>query len=296
MSNYNIYPSLLDKFQDFLDYELATDAPWNKVSETAHKKGLHLDKEVGDYILSADEMAAKIEVELINQINRCEKEPCEAADAGTCFNEVVDCLIKNKATDRTDMKISSLRRATGEPYAIMAEMNGFTFYFDIDLCKEVANYFKGAMCQYFIEGDLPTNYGNVHLYGYMDEWIGDVIYDIKTTSMYDFGKFERKNQKFVYPYCAVQSGLIDNIREFEYTVIKWGKKYDIYGVFPITVKCGECFREVYTYNHKEASAKLKQICERFIEWLNYRRDYITDNRIFGGENPENYKGIKIEKL
>ena len=296
MSEFYIYPSLLDKFQDFLEYEQATEAPWNKVSETAHKKGLHLDKEVGDYILSADEMAEKIEVELINQINRCDREPCEAADAGTCFNEVVDCLISNKQTDRMDIKISTVKRETGEPYAIKTEMDGFTFYFDIDLCKSLAKYFKGAMCQYYIEGDLPTIYGNVHLYGYIDEWVGDKIYDIKTTSMYEFGKYEKKNQKHVYPYCAVQSGLTDSISEFEYTVVRWTKRYDNDGIDSIIIKGGECFREVYTYNHKEASFRLKQICERFIEWLNYRRDYITDKKIFGGENPQGYKGEIIEKL
>lgn len=316
MSNYKIYPSLLDKFQDFLDYDQVAESPWNKVGESAHAKGLHLDKQVGDYILSPQEMADKIEVELINSINRCDKEPCEAADAGTCFNEVVDCLINRCTTQRDDMTIASLRRSDGTPYAIMATLNGFTFYYDINLCKDVAKYFDGALCQYLVEGELPTMYGDVHLYGYIDEWLGSKIYDIKTTSMYDFGKFERKYQKLVYPYCAVQSGLAENIEEFEYTVVKWNKNindvrvverkysdgvdnlndYTAQEEMPIKIWGGTCYTEVYSYNHTLATQKLRQICERFIEWLEYRRDYITDKKIFGGENPSGYKGIKLERL
>ena len=51
---FKIYPSLLDKFQEFLDYEQAAEEPWNKVSETAKEKGQYPDLEVGDYILSPD--------------------------------------------------------------------------------------------------------------------------------------------------------------------------------------------------------------------------------------------------
>lgn len=316
MSMYSIYPSLLDKFQDLLHYDLVAEQPWNKVSEAAHNRGQHLDKEVDDYILSPDEMAAKIELELINSINRCPKEPNEAADAGTCFNEVVDCLIKGKNTDRKDITIRTLRREDGTPYAIEACLNDFTFYYDVHLCKDIAHYFRGAMCQYLVQGCLDTKYGEVTLYGYIDEWIGDRIYDIKTTSMYDFGKFQDKTQKLVYPYCAVESGMVDSIDSFEYSVIKWKKNnrdvvyttrmcsdgidnmndYEKVVEKPIDVWKGEFFREVYTYNHESAKNTLRMICERFIEWLTYRKEFITDKKIFGGENPEGYQGELLTSL
>lgn len=32
---------------------------------------------------------------------------------------------------------------------------------------------------------IPTRYGDVELYGYIDELVRDTVYDIKTTSKYD---------------------------------------------------------------------------------------------------------------
>ena len=89
--DYRIYPSLLDKFQELLDYQTAFEGPWNKVSETAKKEGKYPDLEVGDYILTADEMQDKLEQELVDAINRVPHEPWEAADKGTAFNEVTRC-------------------------------------------------------------------------------------------------------------------------------------------------------------------------------------------------------------
>lgn len=314
MSKFNIYPSLLDKFQELLDYQEVAEQPWNKVSEAAHARGEHLDKEVDDYILSPDEMAAKIEVELINTINRCPKEPNEAADKGTCFNEVIDCLINNAPTKRLDLSIRSIKRQDKNTL-IEAKMNGFTFYFDANMCKAVAEYYKGAICQYLVSAPLDTKYGEVNLYGYIDEWVGDIIYDIKTTSMYNFGKFSDKTQKLVYPFCAIESGLVGNIEQFEYSVFKWTKTKDYitevvhcdgltdnmddyYKTIdkPIEVHSAEFFPECYTYNHSQATQKLRMICERFIEWLESRKDYITDKKIFNGENAVDYIGKPIEQL
>lgn len=315
MNNYKIYPSLLDKFQDYLDYHIIAEQPWNKVSESALSRGLYEGKEAGDYILSPDEMAERLEVELINQINRCLKEPNEAADAGTAFNEVVDCLIHKKNTDRQDIKLKTLRRQDGSPVCIEAKMNGFTFNFDIDLCRELAEYYRGAISQYLVQADLQTMHGNVLLYGYIDEWVGSKIYDIKTTSMYDFGKFERKTQRLVYPYCAIESGLTRNIDSFEYTIVKWSRRKDIIyktrmfstggdnlddyeKIVPegVEILNGEIFKEEYSYNHPNDTERLRLFVERFIEWLEYRKDYITDKKIFGGENPEGYIGTQITNL
>mgnify|MGYP006992075337 CR=1 FL=1 len=52
-----------------------------------------------------------------------------------------------------------------------------------------------------------------------------------------------------------------------------------------------CF---YTYRHKQATEKLRAIIEHFIWWLNLRKQYITDQRIFGGVNPEGYVGTPID--
>lgn len=282
MPDYRIYPSLLDSFQRLVDYELVADEPWNIVSEAAHKSGEYLDKEVGDYKLSPDEMYRKLECELINSINRCPRDPSEAADKGTAFNEIVDCIIEHRGCNRDDCNIHSEPVGTGK--VIIAEINDFRFIFDENLCREVANYFSGALTQQLVSAILPTKYGDVELYGYVDEWKHDVIYDIKTTSNYSFGNYERKWQRHVYPYCAINSGMATEVSEFEYTVVQLAK------TSPIT---GTMYREAYTFDLQASTIALTRHCEHFISWLLNHKELITDQRIFGGENAPGYVGTPI---
>lgn len=274
---YRLYPSLLDAFQGLLDYEDVANEPWNKVSEAAHTRGEYLDKEVGEYILTPDEMFSKLEQDLIDTVNRVDGEPSEAADRGTCFNEIVDCLIAHKPCAREDMEIHTLRDENDNALAIRAEMDGFTFDFDVALCKEAAEYFKDSLSQVLVEAPLETNYGTVVLYGYIDEWRLNIIYDIKTTGYYDFGKYARKWQKHVYPYCCITSGLTTEVAEFEYTVYKLTKPSHYNPVIR-----GTQYRESYTYDHDMTTVLLRMMCERFIEWLTAKADagLITNKRIF----------------
>lgn len=289
---YKIYPSLLDKFQKYLDAEVEADDFWN------------LDRETGEQKRTAEEIADQHECELIDSINRVPRTPIEAADKGTAFNEVVDCIIENRkqssnpaltitteynvekgAVDLYGVEIPRV------PIAIKAEMNGFTFLYDVPLCVELAKYFKGAICQYFANAMIATAYGDVELYGYIDEWVKDKIYDIKTTGSYDFGKFAQSWQKEVYPYCVIESGEAETISEFEYTVVVLSKPS---GRTPVMT--GKIYKEVYTYNHEKTTIKLRNIVERFIEWLENHRSMITDKRIFGGENPEGYVGVSCKQV
>ena len=91
-----IYPSVLNKFQDYLDADLKVEEDWNITPE-------------GDYRITADEMHDKLLRELIDTINRVEREPSEAADAGTCLNEVIDRILLNSATGREDVAIRTSR-------------------------------------------------------------------------------------------------------------------------------------------------------------------------------------------
>lgn len=285
MPDYCIFPSLLDKFQQLIDYEQETEQPWNIVSENAHKNGKHLDKEVGDYILSPDEMYEKIEAELIDTINRCDGVPIEAADKGTCFNEIIDCLIENRKSSRPDIDIKS-EKVEDNKTAIIATLNGFTFAFDADFCKSVAKEFKGAITQYMCKSSIVTKYGDVEIYGYIDEYMPNRIVDIKTTSMYNFGRFENKWQRHAYPYCVVNSGVSTDIDEFEYYVVVWDKSSSLLK--------GSIHKEVYTYRHKYSTERLRAMIEHFLYWLHRRKQFITNNRIFGGVNPEGYVGTPID--
>lgn len=278
---YMIYPSLLDKFQAFVDSDIESEGFWN------------IDHETGEMKQTPDEIATKNEQALLDSINRKPCDPIEAADKGTCFNEVIDVLISGEKCQREDIEIDfgyidGLGGFTHESdgfctEVIRAQMNGFTFLFDAGLCREAAEYFgEGAISQHFCKGRIMTAYGEVELYGYLDEVVKDVVYDIKTTSQYSFGKFERAWQKEVYPYCLVQSGEMPSVKQFEFVVFQLSKPSSRTPFIK-----GTRYSEVYTYDHTEAEKSLRAILERFIEWLEANRERITDLKIFGLNSKRN---------
>lgn len=289
---YRIYPSLLDKFQELLDYEKVAEEDWNKVSESSIERGEYPGYDPGDYKLTPDEMYVKIESELIDSINRCPRHPSEAADKGTAFNEIVDCLIEKRKSSRDDCKIYSIINKSGIK-VIRAEINGFIFDYDIRLCKEAAEYFAGSLTQFFAQSAISTSYGDVEIYGYIDEWPDNKMYDIKTTGKYTFGKFERKWQRHAYPWCVISSGLATEIESFTYWVVEWA-----YQRAGDPLKAKTVTEETYTYDHQDSEIKLRSHIECFICWLESRRELIQDRKIFGGENPEGFVGtpVDIEKL
>ena len=134
---YKIYPSLLDKFQALLDSDIEAESFWN------------IDSETGEMKQTPDEIASQHEKELLDSINRVPCEPIEAADKGTCFNEIVDCLINGRASSREDLEIDfgvldqygafHPNSCDYNPVGIevvQAKMNGFTFLFDQKTCEE----------------------------------------------------------------------------------------------------------------------------------------------------------------
>lgn len=266
-----IYPSLLDKFQDLLDYEIIADEPWNKSGD--------------DYKLTPDEMYYRIESELIDMINRVDGIPCEAADRGTAFNEIIDCLIEHSSCRRRDMKIHSTTTPDMQK-VIVAEINDFKFIYDTQFCKQVAALFPGSLTQYLCEGTMRTSRGTALLYGYIDEWVGNRLYDIKTTGYYNFGKYERKWQRHLYPWCVIESGMTTEIESFEYTVVVFPKGQ--------LILSGSVYPEVYTYDHIQSTILLRGHVEAFIDWLESRRKFITNPRIFGGKLPDGYVGLPID--
>lgn len=268
--DYRFTPSQLDAFQDFLDSEYLWGQFWGNSEEPAK---------------SAEEYTAECEKKLIDAINRCPKEPNEAADKGTCFNEAVDCIIHNRCCEYEGMTIAFF----SENNDCFANLNSFNFHFDLALIEAVAKRYPGAISQYLCGAPLQTSKGVVWLYGYPDEWCGCKIFDIKTTGDYTFGKYERKWQRHVYPYTIVESGDSTEITEFEYTAVELTKPSE---KRPIIY--GKIYPEVYTYDHEQSRSALQDHCEKLIDWLEYRRDFITDAKIFGGENPPGYVGAPID--
>lgn len=274
-SKYCITSSQLDAFQNLLDSEMLWSEFWG-ASE--------------DPVCTHEDFALECEKKLIDQLNRCPKEPIEAADKGSCINEIVDCFVHHRkpqnGVSAKTVNFNGLRFVVGS-------LNGFIWLFDHTLLQSLLGRYQGSITQYRCEAVLHTSKADVTLYGYPDYWFGNKVYDLKTTSQYQFGKFARKWQRHVYPFCLVESGDCTEISEFEYTAVKLSNETK---TCPIIT--GEIYPEVYSYDHEQSRLALTDICERFIDWLESRRELVTDKRIFGGENAADYIGtpIEIEKL
>ncbi|MCC8155424.1 MAG: HNH endonuclease [Tannerellaceae bacterium] len=255
---YRFYPSLLDQFARYQRADKEFEDTWNQ------------DKE-GNYKKTFAEIEDQLKLDLLNSINRVPFDS-EAADEGTVFNEIVDAFIHNKRPDKIQMK-GDIHNDT-----ITATYNNRTFVFSYQFCAKAAEYFYGASSQVFVRASLNTYYGIVDLYGYLDEIIKDVVYDIKTTSRYQYGKYADGWQKHVYPYCLIESGEMSSIKAFEYTAYQL--KNPTKSVPMIT---GVQYPEFYNYNHNQTKELLVNQCERFIEFLENHRHMITNPKIFGGE-------------
>lgn len=276
---YRFTPSLLNSFQRYLDSDIDADDFMN------------IDRETGEQRLTADEIAASRERELLDSINHVESVPSESADKGTCFNEIIDCMLLNRKSTRDDVQIDvvyvdekgntfgqpNAPEATGETVkALRAKMDDFVFLYDIETCKQVAAYFAGSVPQQYCSAVISTCYGDVELYGYIDYIQRDMVKDMKTTTRYAFGKYENGWQKDVYPYCLIESGDMPDVSAFEYTVYVWSG-----GSSRTPLLTAKQYKEEYTYNHAKTTARLRQMCERFIEWVELHRDEITYKKLLG---------------
>ena len=217
---------------------------------------------------------------MIDSINRVPFDS-EAAQKGTAFNAIIDCYLLNKKHVPTER----------EPYQIIGdvESNIIQVYFpktdispernflvDRAWCIEQVEYFKDSIPQLFVSADLPTKYGDVELYGYIDYLNKNVVIDAKTTSKYEFGKYEKYWQRHTYPYCLIASGLMESVKAFEFTAFALKG-----GTSRTPLISGTRFPEYYTYNHEKSVKLLTNHVERFIEFLEANREHISNTKIFG---------------
>ncbi len=278
--SYKIYPSLLDKFQKFLDSEIEVEDFFN------------IDEE-GNYKKSLQEITAQNEKSLIDAVNRVPFQS-EAADKGTAFNEIIDAIIRLNQSAETGeaidlAKLESHNKNVVIGYAggcISGTINGATFEYETDFCLDYAAKFGDAMSQIYTEAVIDTSYGDVLLYGYIDEWDKDKIIDIKTTSNYSFPKYENAWQKSLYPYCITENG--GNVKSFIYSVVVWKGQTKARPFITGTV-----YPEEYTYIHEEEKNKLRSFIEDFIRWLDSHKDVITDKKIFALDEEKGKRDIAI---
>ena len=237
---FKFYATLLDAFSNYLRSDAIYERYWGFSENPPH---------------TPEEFKEQQFQSLIDTINRVPFDS-EAADRGTCFNEIVDALIENRKPNGVEVE-----RVDGVLYR--ASYNERTFDFPITLCLEFANYYKGALTQQRVEAILPTCFGEVLVYGVIDELMPLSIHDIKTTGNYYVGKFKDHWQHIVYPYCLMRNG--GDVRLFEYNITDFKNTYT----------------ESYTFVPERDIPILTDHCEEFIRFLNDNRDLITDKKIFG---------------
>ncbi len=277
MYAYKFPPSTLDAFQNYLDCEQLYERFFGQSEEPSQTFAEYEREQFKT---------------LIDKINRV---PFESADAdrGTVFNEIIDCMILGQGSTREDVTLHSfpLREVTedvADAYiewtkgiqrpCIYGRKGSNMFFFDISLCREVAEYFRGGLPQLSIEAGLETRYGPVLLYGYPDYVREDKVYDLKTTKRYEFGKYAKYWQRHAYPYILTASGKCKDISSFEFTAVQMRG-----GTARSPLLTGDVYREVYDYDHGQSEKALRSICEQFAEFLEANRHLITDKKIFGGE-------------
>lgn len=248
--DYKFYATLLDSFIDYQDSDAIYDKYWGWSDNPPH---------------TPEEFHQLQFQGLIDKINRVPFDS-EKADKGTAFNEVVDCMIENRNSDKVEIKKVELN---GIVIGVNALYNNREFFFDINLCREFADYYKGALTQQYVEAVIHTSKGNVLIYGYIDELMPTSVHDIKTTSQYYVGKFKNHSQHLVYPYCLIQSG--NGIKTFEYNVATIG------------VNNYQTYTETYVFNPERDIPILTQRVEDLIQFVEDNRHLITDKKIFGGE-------------
>lgn len=266
-TSYRIYATLLDSFQQYLNTAEIYDKYYSYSNEPPH---------------TLEEFWTKQHASLIDRINRVPF-TSEATSKGTAFNAVIDMLHARQPDEKVEM--SKVCDKHGKRVAVQAKLDGFTFHFPYKICREFALYYKGAIPQVKVSAILSTCYGDVELYGYIDELMPLSAHDIKYTRNYSASKFKHHSQHLVYPYCLIQNG--SNVRTFEYNAAEESKS----GKW-------QTFTETYVFDPVRDTPILRERCEGLIAFLLQNSQFITDKKIFGGENPEGYVGepIDINKL
>ena len=245
---FKFYATLLDAFTSYLKSDAIWERYWGFSENPQH---------------TPEEFKELQFQYLINTINRVPFDN-EAADKGTAFNEVVDCMIENRKSDKVQVErlLSDMVDGRQSIVGLRTTYNNRQFDFPITICREFANYYKGGLTQQHVEAILPTCFGNVLLYGYIDELMPMSVHDIKTTGNYYVGKFKDHWQHIVYPYCLMQNG--SDVRLFEYNITDFKSTYT----------------ESYTFVPKRDIPTLIEHCEELIRFLNDNKNLITDKKIF----------------
>ena len=251
MNRYNFYPSILDTFNNYLNCSKTYNKFWGNSDEPSKTE---------------EEYEQDCFNQLIDKINRVPFES-EAADKGTAYNELIDCIIGKRTSDIITIERVNVENKT---IAFNVGYKNNNFYFNYDTAIIIASSLENSITQQFLEADLTTSKGIVYLYGYSDYILPDKCIDLKTTStQYTAFKFRNNYQHLVYLYCLQKNGF--DIELFEYLVLQFGNN-----------KPDNIYTEYYNvdFNKENDLGTLQNICTQFIDFLETHKHLITDTKIF----------------
>lgn len=142
---FKFYATLLDAFTSYLKSDAIWERYWGFSENPPH---------------TPEEFRQKQFQSLIDTINRVPFDS-EATDKGTAFNEVIDCMIENRKSDKVQVErlLSDMVDGRQSVVGLRATFNNRQFDFPISICREFANYYKGALTQQRVEAVLPTCFG-----------------------------------------------------------------------------------------------------------------------------------------
>lgn len=183
--------------------------------------------------------------EFLDKVNRVKTPATDPMLRGIAFNELVDNAIKG-----ADL-----------PYDDTDHVDAHDIPVSADIIQEFADLFHGAALQVFLDTRLTVGPHQVKIYGYADALKGSTIGEFKTTGKYEFPKYLHNWQHPAYLQCVKDQG----IKRFTYLITDFK----------------EVYREDYHWT-KDGEDRLKSICAELIEFLEAKRDLITDTKVFGG--------------
>lgn len=182
----------------------------------------------------------------IDKVNRVKTPATDPMLRGVAFNNIVDKAIKGVPLFPSD--------------AVEMEVDCHDLKVPVEIVEEFSNLFSKSALQVFVENRLTTRYGQVRIYGYIDALQGHTIGEFKTTSKYEFPKYLHNWQHPSYLHCLRDAG----IRRFVYLITDFKSVY----------------REDYHWT-QEGEDRLIGICNELIEFLEEKRELITDKKVFG---------------
>ena len=247
---YRFYATLLDAFRTYVNSDVIYEKYWGYSEEPPH---------------TPEEFHELKFQEFIDTVNR-KPFDSEVADRGTVFNEIIDCIVEHHNSKMC--KITKVNDGFGKVIGIKGVYHEREFIFPIELVMEVANYYKGSLPQQYIQGVLPTRFGDVLLYGYIDYVAPFCTHDLKTTGRYSVGNYKDHAQHLVYPYCLYQHGA--DVPMFEYNVVELNSN----------ITRWETYTETYNFCPERDTQILTAWVEDLIDFLETHRDLITNKKVF----------------